>query len=1409
MDTNKSSTEYIDLGLTHYCTHNKKISRKNLLRFSTMLSFLAFYPTLAMSSTAVSSWAELEAAKSDADIVFANDIQGAASTVAVLPITFDADGNQTIDGANYSFIGSGSDGYLKVSNRVKNFTMENLGKSSDGAADNSTFSYIDLNGNTVYKTIEKSVNSFAKFLYKDSNSNDETTFNVKNSVFTENTGTLFNFVQPNASLNITDGIFYQNSSTDGSSLVNVNNSINSFSMKNTIMAENSGKYNLNLRIADMVLEDSVFYKNTATDDGGVLYGSGSLQIKNSYFLENSSSNGGAMHLTSGNVLIEDSKFEKNTTTNYGDGGAIWLSSGNTVEAIKNSQFLENVSDYDGGAISSGGGLIKNIENSVFDGNKARTGGGAIWGGLGQGREATPIYYKNTTFSNNEAGVGGAVLFEGATEDVVYIADSQFTNNKIGGEGHSFSYYNTPLGGAALFAWISASVSNTTFENNTAVATNDYSAGGALCFLSDAENVRTLNIVDSTFSSNSAVEGGALYIQDTNAVIAATANDVVFSGNTASATTDDYNAGSDIYYATDTASVALSLNAAENKKVIFNGTIAAYENTDDEGNTYTATIDINKSDVTYNTYDGATQNQEAAGTSGEIQFNGRVGDADNYFTNINLYNGVLSIGQNADNNASTDNPDGYLNDNNFYVQGNSTLNTVNGVIGEFAPKTFEINAALDYQFDIDLANTQSDKINSTGNGIILGDNGSVNLAILNIITDATESNTKVTYSDTNVGGALKDDYQITTSTATYEVTAENDDSGSHLIFDKSSEIGGLPKAIEDASDVYSNTSGKDEIIEAWNGNDLKSDLVINGNGNAFRTENKLDGINVGADKKLTMNDVADMKGFNYAIFNEGVTELNDTTISDEIINNGSLEVNDNVSLGPVSGNGTTNINSDQNLQSTISGNTVNVNKARLSGVDKLAADTTLKAIGGTVALDNKTAKVKAADFDANSTLELTVNSSSDYGNLTADTITVANGATLRATLAQGIVSSGDPVSLQLLKANNTDFNNFTDSFDNNMYHFEKADKDGLYTISRTSTAEDVAKANGGTKTNQEAAKAWVDGDAFAGGIGSKIADGLADLAQNDGKGLLKALTAVAPNDAPVVQTVASYQEDLLFKTIASRLRNNGNEGIASGDLGDGLSLWVRAYMGKSKLDDRNAHYGFDFDSKGVIAALEKKFTPSIKAGIGYHYDEADVDAYHRDTDIDTNSLFAYGEYKPNAWFVHGTASYAMSDYDEDKHALGNTFKARYSVDTYAAQLLTGYELQYVTPEAGLRYYRIKRHGYNDSAAQAVSGKDMDMLTAVAGARFGKDYTLANHTVRPEGYVGVTYDLVSDRDNAVVGLANGASYAVHGKRLNRFGVEAGAGITAELTDRLSANISYMGGFRKDYQSHTGMIGLKYAF
>lgn len=314
-----------------------------------------------------------------------------------------------------------------------------------------------------------------------------------------------------------------------------------------------------------------------------------------------------------------------------------------------------------------------------------------------------------------------------------------------------------------------------------------------------------------------------------------------------------------------------------------------------------------------------------------------------------------------------------------------------------------------------------------------------------------------------------------------------------------------------------------------------------------------------------------------------------------------------------------------------------------------------------------------------------------------------------------------------------------------------------------------------------------------------------------------LIALAPNDAPVAQEVTVSMNNRLFRTIGNHLLEDSlgkKHGMNSGDPINQMSLFADGYYGESKLSRRGNHYGFNTDAMGFIVGMDKQINKNMKAGIGYQHDQTDVKAFHRKTDVDSNTGFVFAEYQPSPWFVNGIASYGRSSYREKKHAFDDTFKAKYHADVYAMQAMTGYEYihKYVdmTPQIGMRYNYIKRHGYNDGAEQQVSGKDMDIWTGVAGVTLSKDlYGYNCMRFRPEIYAGITYDMESDRDNATVNFINGGGYTVNGKRLDRMGYEVGAGLNAEMTEHLSASLNYLGGFRDKYQNHTGLIGLKYTF
>lgn len=372
-----------------------------------------------------------------------------------------------------------------------------------------------------------------------------------------------------------------------------------------------------------------------------------------------------------------------------------------------------------------------------------------------------------------------------------------------------------------------------------------------------------------------------------------------------------------------------------------------------------------------------------------------------------------------------------------------------------------------------------------------------------------------------------------------------------------------------------------------------------------------------------------------------------------------------------------------------------------------------------------------------------------------------------------------------------------------------------TVSKKDSSEVAAGvvANGANGNQAGTIAAFVDG--LSGNAqADNITNQISTLVQSGNvKGAARLAKEVAPVAAPVAQSQVTETTNQVFGAVATRLSggsvSSAAEGKSSGDsVFERAAMWVQGLFNKSKYDGSN---DFKTDSTGLALGAEKYLNSDVKVGAGYAYTNSDVKQGDRKIDVDTHTAFVYGEYKPSDWYVNGIASYNWGDYDEKKYG---GLSGKYDVNSIALQAMTGYDFHMngavVTPEAGLRYINIHQDSYTDTAGQRVSENSSDYLTGIVGAKIKKDYTLSNGmNIRPEARLAMTYDLVNDNSNASVMLANGSAYQVRGEALDRFGVEAGVGLTAEVDDNVEVSLGYEGKFRDHYKDHTGLLNAKYKF
>ena len=1146
--------------------------------------------------------------------------------------------------------------------------------------------------------------------------------------------------------------------------------------------------------------------------------------------DSSAAYGGAIHNSSdGGYSIYADFIDNYTKSGYSDaqGGAIYNDSGTigdiTGDFIGNSSSSNYSSPYyiysaRGGAIYNDGtiGTITGdfIGNHASSSGDGETQGGAIYN-YGTIGDITGDFIGNHVSSSSESreAQGGAIhnsdTIGNITGDFIgnYVSSSSSfsaeggaihndgTIDNITGDfiGNHASSVSGNAQGGAIYNYGTIGDITGDFIGNYVSSSSSFATGGAIFNVYGTIGDITGDFIGNYVSSSFAF-GGAIY--NAYGTIGNITGD--FIGNHASSVSGNAQGGA-ICNDNGTITIAgastftdnyVEVNGEKTSNAIYNLKIVNFDGTN---------IVVNDAI----TGENGTINI-ASSSNGMTTFNNSVSG-----NTVNLEKGTLKLGH-YDSALLNKKFVGTLGDGvDFYVKGGK-LTTQDGETDEHNLGNLKLSADLNTEIDVDLSAKAGDKLTGSTKATATDDK-KILIDNIKVLADGTNHIVKVQVADENIKDfmGLANDVKVKlddTDSRKYLIVYEKDDTSGNLKF---GQVDALETAVqfENANKVFAMGSNiaADTDLGALTGDSLS----ISGNGHTIDGNNNK-GMEIANSQTVSLNDVT-IKGFDGA-FAENNGTMNIAASEGKELNldsgiSGSGDIN-------AQGKGKLNINSDiEAKKMTVLGGELNLKSgSELANIENFVANSGVLNVG------DQTVSLKNATFNDGSTLAINVKSDGN-GLLKADNL-IVNGGQLKATLGQGIVEDGSK-TVTLLESGTGFTNNFTDVMENNMYVFEKADKAGDYIISLAKTAAEVSKENGGTQNNTGEAKAWVDGNKFEqGSVSAGIADKLADLAQNDGEKFNEALSVLAPSDASVVRINSVNANTEMFRAVVTHLDDVSKRkqyGLSSGDVVDGVSVWAKAFGNHAKVDDTSKAYGFKSDGYGATLGIEKQLNDAFKVGVGYSYFYNDVEGFMRDSDVNTHTGFVYGEYRQNDWYTNAIASYGYSKYDENKHVAGDVYKAKYDVDNIGAQVMTGYNASVakvdVTPEAGLRYNNIHRDNYVDSAGQAVKAETMDVMTAVAGLKVGKDLVswFGLHEVywRPEARLAATYDFISDKENAVVSLSNGSGYVVKGQRLNRFGIEAGAGVTFYLSTDVESSVGYEGKFRSHYQDHTGYVSAKYKF
>ncbi|MBQ6012357.1 MAG: autotransporter domain-containing protein, partial [Alphaproteobacteria bacterium] len=516
----------------------------------------------------------------------------------------------------------------------------------------------------------------------------------------------------------------------------------------------------------------------------------------------------------------------------------------------------------------------------------------------------------------------------------------------------------------------------------------------------------------------------------------------------------------------------------------------------------------------------------------------------------------------------------------------------------------------------------------------------------------------------------------------------------------------------------------------------------------------------------------------AISTRGISSAQPGANSSLAVNGGTFTANNAVYGGAVA----------NSLRNTVGeGNVVTKYGARINGVTFTGNTATTNGgaiynvgditLAGTNTFTGNTANGLANDIHNVGALTVESGTTTMDGGITGGgTLSIANGATLNigtATVEQGTITldgnmlatlrDGDAQitagtfdgdgTLKLSFAGEGTYHVFgggvfalaKDQVTSSIYDltWDNSDKDLIVTLK---SVEDIAAENG----IQEDTAAAVAGASQStseklNDLSVKIQEKLAEATPAAKQEVEHAVKAVHPEAGSVVQSVSTAVQTTVSNLVAARMaapisgRNGGDMNFTSG------GVWAQGLFNKSKQNDAFSGY-----TRGIAAGMDGTINRAWTIGAGYSFAHSDISGSVRDTEIDSNTVFVYGQYKPDALYVSAIANYTWADYSEEGIAMGTPVTGDYNVDSFGGMLAAGYDFDTgITPEVGLRYLHVNGEDYTNSMDVKSKLDSADYLTASLGAKYGFGLlTDSGLLFRPELRAAAKYDLMSDKTTATV-------------------------------------------------------------
>jgi len=289
-----------------------------------------------------------------------------------------------------------------------------------------------------------------------------------------------------------------------------------------------------------------------------------------------------------------------------------------------------------------------------------------------------------------------------------------------------------------------------------------------------------------------------------------------------------------------------------------------------------------------------------------------------------------------------------------------------------------------------------------------------------------------------------------------------------------------------------------------------------------------------------------------------------------------------------------------------------------------------------------------------------------------------------------------------------------------------------------------------------------------------------------------------------------------KSLPGGLLSGGAAGGDEGLLGDRWGLFVSGTLSWGEKDEDGHYVGFDFDTQGITAGLDYRWTDNLVIGfsLGYMDTSSDFSSQRGEADVSAYSLGIYGTYWKEDYFLEFFAIGGRSDHDQSRRVsyqlsgqapVLQEAQADFDGSLYSLHLGGGYDFNRngwtLTPQVGLDYARVSTDGFTETMsdpdapgggwAVTLDDSDQTWLTLSLGGKATYTWNTSWGVLTP--YAGLDWlHEFKDDSRAVTGTLaldrTSSRFVIESNDPDRDYFRLNLGATAVFKGGISAYIDY---------------------